>query len=1157
MKTKHILTALAVPMFFAACADDQFENEGVQSLLKNRPMVGQVTFHDENVESRLVNPTTGAMEFKNGDAFGMLGMDEVSDLANGNANIGSRYYKLANKAFTNYQFVKDGSMWSSESELMEGNYFYYLPYTSNQKDANKTKVTRDGGLQWVIAEKQNAFTADAPTVLAPFNATKDNQLYVGYQALNSDEIATSLEAKLAVVHPTVLFEIENAGSSDVTIERIVLESTEADNGFGVKGCLDVANGIATSELIYTNNSTNLPADVKNQNIAKVFGAYNNAVQADRDNFLKNPFAKSNFIKTTTPDAGSISLSMPSVSLASGKTVSAEMVVPADAPSTMNVRIYTNKGVVLVPVKTDDFNTKVEEGLVQWSDATATKYSASVSLTKRNTDPEVPGYFNTAVDYFVGEWIPNNWNTISISFNEDAIQIPGKMDIYSTEDLNAFMGYCKLNDNLSLKSYALTAYIKSEGVELSKEAYSVLKTYPKIDLTVDGTLTIPADVEKTALDRISWAADSKVIIAEGAEQTITRVNAAKIANLSIVNKGTLNVNATYDNGAHYTITLAGLANYGTLNINTPLTVAAIYNGSETELTGGLATAAYNAVVTDAVVNAAAKVDGKICNLGVVNVKASIKIATFENHKVTLKGSDPVKSKYGKMTIEAGKQLTTKGKNDGEITVNGILTAYDAFDNNATIYNNYGLENVAGQKLNNTDNGYIVVAADAKFTAVNDNTGTIEILKRSTQVNSDNNIGKILYTAEAGETFTVKSSDKFNTVKFNEDKTLEIEHSSKYPYYVVPAALNRAKDLTVLIAAEGNYAFAEYTTNDDEQNVMQIAGIEISANKYATIISNVNVTESFEIKSGATVQLDKYNTINYNKSEGFVNGGTFRNLGTLNAMCDQPSGNWTGSGSYSWGNINTGATATLKAEIAKAITTGGTVVLNESVILSEPLVFESATRASTTKKVTLNLNGKKLSNEKGNVIVVKAGVELTIEGNGIVYGSESNGFGSNAVIANGGKVVIKNGTFKVGGDNSKPEAELYKGNFRNDCIYAISGGHITIEGGHFEYTGKRVIGNGNEYQDDGRYFLLNKRDNSGSSIIVKAGTFIDFNPAYNIAEPTEPNDLVDSNSAVSKVEQLEADGTWKNITGSILNGVAFEAQAFGKAWTQSKKYTVSVK
>ena len=32
-----------------------------------------------------------------------------------------------------------------------------------------------------------------------------------------------------------------------------------------------------------------------------------------DNFLKNPFAKSDFIKTTTPDAGSISLSMPSVS----------------------------------------------------------------------------------------------------------------------------------------------------------------------------------------------------------------------------------------------------------------------------------------------------------------------------------------------------------------------------------------------------------------------------------------------------------------------------------------------------------------------------------------------------------------------------------------------------------------------------------------------------------------------------------------------------------------------------------------------------------------------------------------------------------------------------------------------------------------------------
>lgn len=1085
MKTKHILTALAVPMFFAACADDQFENEGVQSLLKNRPMVGQVTFHDENVESRLVNPTTGAMEFKDGDAFGMLGMDEVSDLANGNANIGSRYYKLANKAFTNYQFVKDGSMWSSESELMEGNYFYYLPYTSNQKDANKTKVTRDGGLQWVIAEKQNAFTADAPTVLAPFNATKDNQLYVGYQALNSDEIATSLQANLAVVHPTVLFEIENAGSSDVTIERIVLESTEVSNGFGVKGYLDVANGVATKELIYTNNSTNLPADVKNQNIAKVFGAYNNAVQADRDNFLKNPFAKSDFIKTTTPDAGSISLSMPSVSLASGKTVSAEMVVPADAPATMNVRIYTNKGVVLVPVKTDDFNTKVVDGLVAWDETAASKYSASVSLTKRNTDPEVPGYFNTAADYFVNEWIPNNWNTISISFNEDAIQIPGKMDIYSTEDLNAFMGYCKLNDNLSLKSYALTAYIKSEGVELSKEAYSVLKTYPKIDLTVDGTLTIPADVEKTALDRISWAADSKAIIAEGAEQTITRVNATKIANLSIVNKGTLNVDAKYDNGAPFTITLAGLANYGTLNINTPLTVAAIYNGSESELTGGLATAAYNAVVTDAVVNAAAKVEGKICNLGVVNVKASIKIATFENHKVTLNGSNPVKSKYGKMTVETGKQLTTAGKNDGEITVNGILTAYDAFDNNATIYNNYGLENVAGQKLNNTGNGYIVVAADAKFTAVNDNTGTIEILKRSTQVNSDNNIGKILYTAEAGETFTVKSSDKFNTVKFNEDKTLEIEHSSKNPYDVVPAALNRTKDLTVLIAAEGNYAFAEYQAGGS-LNTMAVAGVEIAANKYATIISNVVVTESFEIKSGATVQLDKYNTINFNKSEGFVNDGTFRNLGTLNAMCKQPEGTWTGSGAYNWGLANAGATAALK-KVVDAATAGSTVTLSESIILNQSLELG--------KTITVDLNDKFIqmdTNEStyGSAIVANvAATTVTIDGNGFIDGGKDNdGAGSyrNAVRAeNGATINIKGGTYTL---NQGANALI----FAEEGTINISGGYFYIE------NVKSPLNPGT----NDAYCLLNCLDanykNSTANIVVTGGIFKNYNPKNNFAE-----------------------------------------------------------
>ena len=119
----------------------------------------------------------------------------------------------------------------------------------------------------------------------------------------------------------------------------------------------------------------------------------------------------------------------------------------------------------------------------------------------------------------------------------------------------------------------------------------------------------------------------------------------------------------------------------------------------------------------------------------------------------------------------------------------------------------------------------------------------------------------------------------------------------------------------------------------------------------------------------------------------------------------------------------------------------------------------------------------------VFMVNKGGELTINGNGTIEAQEADY--SMAVWANGGKVTIKDGVYRNGGDGT-------------DLIYASAGGSVYIYGGEF-------IGAGNTGSESGtanKFSLLNIKDKdykSGSSeIVVYGGKFHGFNPADNLSE-----------------------------------------------------------
>ena len=143
---------------------------------------------------------------------------------------------------------------------------------------------------------------------------------------------------------------------------------------------------------------------------------------------------------------------------------------------------------------------------------------------------------------------------------------------------------------------------------------------------------------------------------------------------------------------------------------------------------------------------------------------------------------------------------------------------------------------------------------------------------------------------------------------------------------------------------------------------------------------------------------------------------------------------------------------------------------------------------------------------------------------------------AIRANAGTITIKGGTYQVGADKA--------GN-PNTVVYASGSAKVIIEGGYFEYTG----GEGKEKSV--AKFLLNVKDADYSptdplkaNIIVKGGTFKNFNPCANQAEGA-------NTSFVPSTHEVVLAGTDYATTKDYLNSAAYTNGEAVEYTVQEKK------
>ena len=190
----------------------------------------------------------------------------------------------------------------------------------------------------------------------------------------------------------------------------------------------------------------------------------------------------------------------------------------------------------------------------------------------------------------------------------------------------------------------------------------------------------------------------------------------------------------------------------------------------------------------------------------------------------------------------------------------------------------------------------------------------------------------------------------------------------------------------------------------------------------------------------------------------------------------------------------------AEMKEALANGGIVSVNKD-IKTDNIGDNEADRIIISQPTTLNLDAKIISpDDMGNnntnfcALIVDADTTINAGENGGIDTGRNGGYALN--VRNGANLTITGGSYYGGG-----------------TAVQVQEGTLTITGGHFA-----VEAFGEPY---GYNFLLNCIDsayrNGSAKIIVKGGTFVNFDPSNNAAEGAGTNFVADGYKVVSEAKE----------------------------------------
>lgn len=233
MKNCKLLASVALATFMASCADEELVDKSpVMGLQKDRPMVNVEVAFDEgevatgkDANSRLAfgQNENGGYEwsFADGDRIGAFLMDEWDG-----QGCGIQHFNFVDYVHTNYAFIRktEGGKTSwvtpEQAPVCEGNYFFYFPY--------KSEFNHRGYVGWNVNPDQKNYDENGKYNM--MQAVEDNQRWIGYKWIGDEAqgAVNRVDIQFVPLFAMPSFKIENGTGYELQVKKLILRSTSND-----------------------------------------------------------------------------------------------------------------------------------------------------------------------------------------------------------------------------------------------------------------------------------------------------------------------------------------------------------------------------------------------------------------------------------------------------------------------------------------------------------------------------------------------------------------------------------------------------------------------------------------------------------------------------------------------------------------------------------------------------------------------------------------------------------------------------------------------------------------------------------------------------------------------------------------------------------------
>ena len=552
MRTKHLLYTAAIAAMFSACTNDDFMLDTPQNNVANdgRPTVSDVrlNFIGDDAETRLAFGKDG-YAWEANDTIGALLMDEVNTVDPTKTWL--ERYSLVSDIHTSYPFTYSDGVWSCNTKMLEGNYFFAFPWESYN---GQRKVMHS-----LTNQQQNGVKSN---VVAESYAK--NQFFIGYAQIKAGSEAKDAltDVEMTSLLGAIQLRIVNTGTQTYHINKVVLKGDKLssvltfdpkDAAYGTwnlrsSSTFNYANYTGNQEDVYTTGSTTKVYNIGEEDNYDRMEALRAVVKdASKDKFAQLT------INGTADERALISTKDNPNAVAYALIMANEIPDVTD----LNLDIYTDEGIVK-NIDLTQINGESSTDYVAITDSKVTKIAPSVS------------------------------NTIKVQIDDNSFVVPQDMDIYNDEDLLQFI---KWNARVA-GARPCTATLMKPNVTLTKEMVDLLKASSNINLTIKANtnevLEIAEDVPADILDYAKLEINSAIEImgtvsltknsnvpytVNVAEGAVLNINEDKVYLNTVNNYGTVNV------AKDITVSRGTITNYAEMNIAEKADVKATVNNQE--------------------------------------------------------------------------------------------------------------------------------------------------------------------------------------------------------------------------------------------------------------------------------------------------------------------------------------------------------------------------------------------------------------------------------------------------------------------------------------------------------------------------------------------------------------------------------------------------